>query len=174
MAINPALYSSRRLDWGTPQWLFDALNEEFNFTLDAAASPENAKCPIFLTEEDDALEYPWSEHRVFLNPPYGRDIGRWMAHSAEMAVGYNTLVVVLIHARTDTKWWHSCVMPFASELRFVPGRVRFEGAPSSSPFPSVVVVFRPGGRPSGEPLIAKEGPRNSRMRRMSPPTVVPE
>lgn len=145
--ISLALYSSRSEEWATPQGLFDALDREFRFTLDAAASKENAKCARFYSKADrDGLTQPWGSEVVFLNPPYGREIGKWMQRAAEQSSGAKATVVCLIHARTDTKWWHTWVMPYASELRFIRGRVTFAGATNSSPFPSVVVVFRPGGR----------------------------
>lgn len=145
--IDPSLYSSRRDDWATPHWLFDALNAEFDFTLDPAATAENAKCAKYFTPESDGLIQSWAGERVFLNPPYGRGVAAWMRKAATEHV---QIAVVLVHARTDTRWWHDWVMPFASELRFVKGRVRFEGAPSSSPFPSVLVIYRPGFK--GEPI----------------------
>ena len=79
---------------------------------------------------------------MFLNPPYGRELGHWIEKACESAQEGAT-VVCLLPARTDTRWFHRFALPFASELRFFRGRIRFAGATHSAPFPSVLVVFRP-------------------------------
>ncbi len=99
-------FSSKTDLWSTPQDFFDKLDEEFDFTLDPCATPENAKCPIYFTKDDDGLEQDWSGERVFMNPPYGREIGKWVKKAYES----NTLVVCLLPARTDTRWWHDYVI----------------------------------------------------------------
>ena len=139
-------YSSQRHDWETPQDFFDALNEEFGFDLDAAASDNNAKCREFFDEEDDGLSQDWGGRTVWLNPPYGRQIGRWVAKAAEEARKPGTTVVLLVPARTDTRWFHDYLYGNA-ELRFVRGRLKFGGAKSGAPFPSLVAVMRDGDRP---------------------------
>jgi phage N-6-adenine-methyltransferase len=126
-------------EWETPQHFFDALNAEFGFTLDVAASPTNAKCPRYFTPKDDGLTQPWTGV-CWMNPPYGRTIGAWMRKAYE-ASRQGTTVVCLLPARTDTLWWHTYA--YHGEIRFVPGRLTFGGAAHPAPFPSVVVVFRP-------------------------------
>lgn len=133
-----ALMSSHSVEWETPQALFDALDEEFGFTLDAAAAPSNAKCERYYTEQDDALSQPW-EGTVWCNPPYGRIIGKFVAKGFEEAQKGAT-VVMLIPARTDTRYWHEYVMR-AREIRFIKGRLHFSGSRNNAPFPSAVVVF---------------------------------
>ena len=77
--MNKALLSSKKMDWRTPQALFDKLNEEFHFVLDAAATRENAKCSLYFTPEIDGLSRVWGGLGVvFCNPPYGREIGKWV------------------------------------------------------------------------------------------------
>jgi site-specific DNA-methyltransferase (adenine-specific) len=144
------LYSSATDEWATPRQFFDLLDAEFHFTLDPCATPENAKAPRFFTRESDRLKHSWPGS-VFMNPPYGRDIPKWMA-KAYLESRRGSLVVCLIPARTDTRYWHEFVM-HADEIRFVRGRLRFEGGAHSAPFPSVVVVFRPG----------RDGPRASQL-----------
>ena len=122
----------------TPQEFFNKLNDEFNFTVDVCATPENAKCEIFYTKEDDGLSQNWSGN-VWMNPPYGREIGLWMAKASEAAKAGAT-VVCLVPARTDTAWWHEHVIKH--EVRFIKGRLKFGGAKNSAPFPSAVVVMR--------------------------------
>ena len=146
-------------EWETPRSLFDPLDREFEFLLDVAATPENTRCPLYITAEEDALSIGWAEFAgsrhgfaAWMNPPYGRDIGRWLAKAAaEREHGVTT--VCLLPARTDTRWWHQYVWDGSThhprtgvEVRFLQGRVRFEldgqPAPSGSTFPSVLVIFR--------------------------------
>lgn len=131
-------------EWPTPQFLFKALHAEFGFTLDPAATPENAKCATFFTRFDDGLSQDWRGHVVFLNPPYGREIGRWVRKAFETSAA-GSVVVCLLPARTDTQWWHDYVS--RGEIRFLRGRLRFEGGKHCAPFPSAVVVFRPWATP---------------------------
>ena len=142
--VDKVLFSSESGEWETPQALFDKLNGEFRFNLDLAASRKNTKCRKFYTKRDNGLAQSWAGKRVFLNPPYGRGIIEPWVRKA--ATDRTEVCVCLIHARTDTKWFQDWVLPSAHEIRFVKGRVKFVGAPSSCPFPSVVVVFRPGER----------------------------
>lgn len=132
-------------EWGTPQEFFDKLDAEFHFDIDAAASKENAKCAKFFTKEDNALEQFWGENEViFCNPPYGKEIGKWL-EKGRKAAECGCLVVFLIHARTDTRWFHEHVYGKA-EIRFVKGRLKFthkDGTRQSAPFPSMVVIYRP-------------------------------
>ncbi len=138
-------FSSDRDDWATPQAFFDKLNDEFNFTLDPCCTHESAKCEKHYTVEDDGLSKSWSGETVFMNPPYGREIGRWM-EKAHMEASAGALVVCLVPSRTDTEWWHEHAM-CADEVRFVRGRLKFGDGANSAPFPSAVVVFKPFATP---------------------------
>lgn len=139
-------FSSDSHTWETPQWFFDALHEEFSFTLDPCCVPETAKCEKFYTPDDDGLSQDWSGERVFMNPPYGREIINWMRKAwCESLRG--ALVVCLVPSRTDTVWWHEYAMK--GEIRFVKGRLKFGGAKNSAPFPSAVVIFKPRSTQDG-------------------------
>lgn len=131
------LFEVTRIDWETPQALFDELDAEFGFTLDVCATPENAKCWRFFTIQADGLKQDWAGFRCWMNPPYGREIGAWIrkAHDSK------ALVVGLIPARTDTAWWHDYIQDRA-EVRFLRGRLKFGTSNNSAPFPSAVVVWR--------------------------------
>jgi site-specific DNA-methyltransferase (adenine-specific) len=136
------LFSSKTDLWETPQDLFDKLNNEFQFTLDVCATPENAKCDKFYTEEQDGLKHPW-KGTVWCNPPYGRGIGQWVRRALFASVSGST-VVMLLPARTDTKWFHDYIYKRNNvEIRFIRGRLKFGGSKNSAPFPSMVVVFMP-------------------------------
>ena len=101
-------YSSKSNEWATPQKLFDELNEEFNFTLDPCATDENAKCNKHFTIEDDGLSKDWSKDVVFMNPPYGREIKKWIKKAYEESLNGAT-VFCLIQARTYTKSWQEII-----------------------------------------------------------------
>lgn len=139
--MNEGMFMSERQDWGTPQPFFDMVNDEFGFTLDAAASHNNAKVADYFTEDEDALAHRWPGV-VWCNPPYGRAITHWVEKGYREAQ-LGSVVVMLIPARTDTAYWHDYAMR-ASEVRLVRGRFVFEGAPSNAPFPSALIVFRSG------------------------------
>ena len=131
-------FASASVEWGTPQDLFDAVNEEFCFTLDVAASGDNAKCARFFTKDDDGLSQPWSGV-CWVNPPYGRQMIRWLEKARrEKANGVTT--VALIPARTNTGWFHEICLK--EEVRFIRGRPKFNGAAHGLPQPLALVIFR--------------------------------
>lgn len=143
-----AAYMSDRMDWGTPADLFAKLDDEFGFTLDAAASRANHKCAKYYTAEDSAFDHEWGGDTVFCNPPYGKAIAKWVRKCSMEASRKGTTVVMLLPSRTDTRWWHRYILNRA-EVRFLPGRLRFEtdGKPGGpAPFPSAIVVMRTGER----------------------------
>lgn len=130
-------FSSKSDNWATPQDFFDKLNQEFNFTLDPCASSENAKCKNFYTKEDNGLTKSWDNNVVFCNPPYGRVLKDWVKKASEARGG---VVVMLIPARTDTRYFHEYIYNKA-EIRFIKGRLKFGDSKNSAPFPSMVVIF---------------------------------
>jgi phage N-6-adenine-methyltransferase len=141
---NNGRYNGNGREWGTPPELFAALDAEFHFTLDACASSENAKVARYFTEADNGLEQDWGTERVFMNPPYGREIYAWTKKARE-ASERGALVVGLLPASTDLAWWHEDVQGHA-EYRFLRGRVRFITGGrlnASGFFASVVVIWRP-------------------------------
>lgn len=140
MTGNSIHFRSDRDDWPTPQSLFDGLDQEFGFELDVCATEENAKCRWFFSPADDGLVQAWAPAVCFCNPPYGREIGRWLAKGFNESL-LGATVVCLVPSRTDTKWWHRYAR--RGEIRYMKGRIRFEGAEHSAPFPSAVVIFRP-------------------------------
>lgn len=133
------LKSSRSDEWETPQAFFDELNQEFHFTLDVCATAENRKCLCYIPPELDSLSRSW-HGRCWLNPPYGRQIAKWVQKAYEESQKGRT-VVCLLPARTDTRWFHEYCTK--GEIRFIKGRLKFGGCTNSAPFPSMVVIFRP-------------------------------
>lgn len=135
------LFSSKEEKWETPQDFFDKLNDEFHFTLDAAASPDNAKCANYFTEEQDGLAQSWGGHTVWCNPPYCRKTGLWVKKAYEEHQRTGCTVVMLLPSRTDVRWFHDYILGKA-EIRFIKGRLKFGGNKNSAPFPSIVVIYR--------------------------------
>jgi phage N-6-adenine-methyltransferase len=130
-------FSSATDVWATPQPFFDACNRIFQFDCDVCALPDNAKCSRYLTPEDDGLKQEWTG-TCWCNPPYGKDIGKWMRKARESGENGAT-VVCLVPARTDTKWWHDYAVK--GDILFVPGRLKFGSSKNTAPFPSALVVF---------------------------------
>lgn len=136
--VSKVLFSSRSEEWGTPQALFDQLDKEFHFDLDVCATPENAKCEKFFTKEDDGLAQEWNG-MVWCNPPYGKEIVKWV----EACTSYEGSSVMLVPARTDTRWFHDYVYKNPRvELRFIKGRLHFNDSKDAAPFPSMIVVIK--------------------------------
>jgi phage N-6-adenine-methyltransferase len=141
MTIAPVLYSSAAEEWPTPSAFFTKLNRRYHFTLDPCATAENAKCRLFFTKQQDGLQQDWGTHSVFCNPPYGRAVSKWARKCFEASQG-GALVVLFVPARTDTRWFHSWVQGKA-DIEFIRGRLRFGGADTSAPFPSMLAIYSP-------------------------------
>ena len=167
-----AIHSSQNDHWETPSHLFDALNRQFAFDLDAAAADNTAKCDYYFTREDDALSQSWAAperfrvkpgaplpdpsrwRTVWLNCPYGRNMGVWLEKAVEES-RQGLTVVTLTMASTDTAWWHDHVMAHATEVRLLRGRVRFllDGElKSACPKGSAISIFTPWGQ-RGRPNV---------------------
>jgi hypothetical protein len=138
MSTLAPLFSSARTSWATPRKVYAALHQEFGFTLDPCGLGDEGG----LFARYDGLLIDWAGQRIFCNPPYGPDIERWLRRHEEPAC-----IVYLLPVRTDTKWFHRYCLPFASEIRFLKGRLKFGDATNSAPFPSMLVVYR-----NGDPL----------------------
>ena len=144
------MFSSKSSEWETPQDFYDKLNKKYKFTLDPCATHENHKCDKYYTMEEDGLSKSWEGETVFVNPPYST-IGSWVEKSYSESLKSGTTVVMLIPARTDTKYWHNYIMNKASTVYFVKGRLKFYNKViadytgradlSPAPFPSAVIVF---------------------------------
>lgn len=133
-------FSSKSVEWSTPQDFYDELNAEFGFETDVCSTHENAKCEHHYTEEEDGLSRKWTGI-CWMNPPYARGVmAKWIKKAYESSLEGAT-VVCLIPARTDTAVWHDYCMK--GDIRFIRGRLKFGGCEDSAPFPSAVVIFRP-------------------------------
>lgn len=142
-----ASLTSKKDDWETPKELYEELNREFHFTLDAASSDQNHKAEKYYTQLDDGLAQNWAGEVVWCNPPYGRlETARWVAKAYHECEEHGATVVMLLASRTDTRWFHDYIYG-KQEIRFVKGRLRFEqnGEPSKqcATFASMIVIFRP-------------------------------
>lgn len=144
--LNDGLFSSKTDLWETPWDFFTTINEEFNFSLDPCATKYNAKCTLYFTKEIDGLSKDWSGHTVFCNPPYGKEIPKWVEKCSKESQKPKTTVVALLPARTDTRWFHNFIYGKAKEIRFLKGRLKFKSPDPSqnstnAPFPSMLVIF---------------------------------
>lgn len=137
--MNNIHFSSKSNEWETPQHIFDELDNKYHFTLDVCATKENAKCEKYYTIENDGLKQDW-QGVCWMNPPYGREIGKWIKKSHESSL-LGAIVVCLIPSRTDTSWWHDYIQPHA-EVKFIRGRLKFSNSKNSAPFPSAIVIFK--------------------------------
>lgn len=138
--INAGLLSSNTDKWATPQKFFDDCNAKYGpFDIDVCADAENAKCSVYFDKEVDGLKQEWVG-KCWMNPPYGREIGKWMK-KAKQSYGAGATVVCLVPARTDTNWWHDYAMH--GEIIFIKGRLKFGNAKNSAPFPSALIIFKP-------------------------------
>jgi len=142
MANLTACLSSKSHEWATPWDLFNKINEKHGpCDLDVCATKENTKCERYFTENQNGLIQPW-EGICWMNPPYGREIGKWVKKAfQEVQIRNADKVICLLPARTDTKWFHLYILPYTKEIKFLRGRIKFEGAKNSAPFPSVIVIF---------------------------------
>ena len=139
--MNESLFSSASVERATPWELFGQLDTEFHFNLDPCSTHENAKCADHFTKAEDGLLQDWGGKRVFCNPPYGRELPKWIRKAHDEA-RKGALVVMLIPARTDTRAFHDYIYHQA-EIRFIRGRIKFGDSKASAPFPSMLVIFRP-------------------------------
>ena len=132
--------------WCTPKWLFEALNDIWNFTLDAACMKETALCPKYYTPEDDSLIQNWDNEIVWLNPPYS-NLKPWLEKSVH-AYNNGSTVMILVPSRTDTKAFQDHASKYCTCMCFIKGRLKFvdpnkdpAAKQDSAPFPSVLIVL---------------------------------
>lgn len=133
---------AKSVEWETPQDLYDELNNEFHFTLDPCASHDNAKCDRYYTIEDDGLSKSWANERVFMNPPYGKELNKWVSKAYFESL-YAEIIVALLPVRTSTAWFHDYVLD-KEEIRFIRGRLYFthpDGHKVNAPFSSMIVIW---------------------------------
>jgi phage N-6-adenine-methyltransferase len=140
--LSKVVFSRKSDEWGTPIGLFRELDERFSFELDVAASDDNALCDCWFTAENSALDHEWGDYRsAFCNPPYSQ-CREFVTKCAEQAAKHRMTVVVLVPARTDTRWFHEHVYGKRGvTVDFLKGRLKFGDSTNSAPFPSMLVVF---------------------------------
>ena len=181
--MNSALFTSKKEDWCTPESFIRLVESVAPIAFDPCWSKDAVFDPkMVLTKEDDALSADWLEYSVrprmhkrlwgmrmngrdykpgliYINPPYGREIISWIRKMSETwnemyAFGWSMQMVSLLPARTDTKWF-SLLCESASQICFLRGRLRFVGAASSAPFPSMVAYW--GDSSAFESVFSRKG-----------------
>jgi phage N-6-adenine-methyltransferase len=128
MTLKSNTLASDKDCWATPLWVFDALDIEFGFWLDAAASHHNALCAHHLTEQDDALNSAWNSHgAIWCNPPYS-NIRPWVEKAAEQCDQQRRAIVMLVPEDMSVGWF-SKALETVDEVRVVTdGRINFINA----------------------------------------------
>ena len=131
-------FSSRTDNWSTPADFFEDISERFgSFDLDPCADHDNAKANVYYTKAENGLSKEW-KGKVWMNPPYGREIIKWMKKAYESSLD-GAMVVCLVPSRTDTRWWHEYAMK--GTVEFIKGRLKFGDSKNSAPFPSALIIF---------------------------------
>lgn len=139
MKEKKACFTSNSDEWATPKGLFDEVNKRYRFILDAAATKENSLCNIFYTKEANSLEQAWY-NSTWCNPPYSQCKEFVKKASEEHKKGIQ--VVMLLPARTDTKWFHDYLYNKPGiRLEFIKGRLKFSESKNSAQFPSLLVYM---------------------------------
>lgn len=142
--MEQALFSSEKQDWKTPYDKFLDWHKEFNFQCDPCTTSDNPlKLQYIYTKEINGLTHFWAK-RNFINPPYNDQLS-WIKWGNAQIFDYKCvdLNVYLLPARTDTKMFHEYIYNRPNvEIRFLKGRLKFVGAKSSAPFPSMLVIVR--------------------------------
>jgi phage N-6-adenine-methyltransferase len=136
------MFSSKSDEWETPQDLFNKLSSEYGgFTLDVCATEQNKKCEKYFDKKINGLEQSWQGEICWMNPPYGKEIGKWVKKAHEESLTGNCVVFALLPARTDTRWFHDYIYKNHA-FTLLKGRLKFGGSKNSAPFPSMIVIFR--------------------------------
>ena len=140
-------HRSKKHNWETPPDLFGVINDKFRFTLDLCAEPSTAKVHSFYTEAQDAFKQSWGG-TCWMNPPYGRDVSRWLQEAVIRTQAGGCAIVALVAARPGTVYWSDWVWPFA-DVTFITGRLRFweDGAPARDPAPFESALLHYRARP---------------------------
>jgi len=139
--MRKVMFSSVKGDWATPKDLYDQLDQEFHFTVDVCANSDTAKHTKFWTG-DSGLFRAWVDQRCFMNPPYGREIGKWIFKAHTETRDFGVVTVALLPARTDTEWFWNDILKQRYEIRLIKGRLKFSNHNNVAPFPSMIVIFK--------------------------------
>ncbi len=140
MSTFDTRFKSKGVEYTTPDKLFQPLNDEFNFKLDAASSPQNKKCSLFYTEYDDGLACPWVTS-TWCNPPYGQQLPKWARKGYTEHHERGITVVMLLPIRSNTKYWRDYIHYGKAEIRFVDWKPAFNGENGFST-PLAVIVWQ--------------------------------
>jgi phage N-6-adenine-methyltransferase len=127
--------------WKTPKYLFDIINKEFNIELDPCTTENNLHCKYYFTEKEDGLNQDWKGLTAYINPPYGKELVKWVKKSYEESLKGSTVIMLLQTTRTNTKWFHKYINNKA-EIRFLDHRIKFDGANDFIPTPYMFVIWK--------------------------------
>lgn len=141
MGIDNNSFKSKSQEYETPNEIFEPLQKEFSIELDVCATKQNSKCDWFFTKESDALQLAWTKN-FWMNPPFGRDLKKWVQKAYEESQKGVTGVLIL-PVRSNTHWWHKYIIDTKSEVRFLKGETKFVGHERGLWLPFAIVIFKP-------------------------------
>ena len=139
--VKQSWFNRKNVDYETPDYIFKPLDDEFGFTLDVCASKENTKCHRYFTKLDNGLEQQWAGEICWMNPPFGREMKRWIIKAYQESL-LGAVVVALLPSRTNTAWWHDYVEK--GMVRFIRGEVKFKGYERGLWMPMCIVIWKGG------------------------------
>ena len=142
MGIGQNLFKSESKEYSTPMDIFNPLMDEFNFQLDVCASSANNKCNRYYTKEQDSLTKDWYRYGNFwMNPPFGRDLKKWVQKAQEESIK-GAIGVCLLPVRSNTLWWHKYIIDTNAEVRFLKGEIKFNDCKRGLWMPFAIVIFK--------------------------------
>ena len=143
MGIDKNSFKSKSVEYSTPIEIVEPLVKEFNLKLDVCASKENHKCERYYNKEEDSLNREWSmKGNCWMNPPWSRELKKWVIKAYEESQKGST-IVCLLPVRTNTLWWHKYIIDTGAEVRFLKGEIKFNGMERGLWMPCAIVIFRP-------------------------------
>lgn len=142
MGIDKNSFKSKSVEYSTPIEIVEPLKKEFNLQLDVCATNHNNKCKKYFTKEQDGLKLDWNKYgNCWMNPPWSRELKKWVAKAYEESQKGIT-VVCLLPVRTNTIWWHKYIIDTKTEVRFLKGEIKFNGMEKGLWLPCAIVIFK--------------------------------
>jgi phage N-6-adenine-methyltransferase len=129
---------SKSIEYSTPLEIVEPLIKEYNLTKDVCASSLNCKLPDYWTKNDNALLKQWTGN-CWLNPPFNRELGKWVKKAHSETIKNGGTKVCLIPVRSNTKWWAEVSKD--AEIRFINGEVNFNNQVRGLWLPLCILIF---------------------------------
>lgn len=131
-------FKSDKIEYSTPQKLYDFINKEFNFEIDVCASESNKKCNKYFNVKMDGLKQNWTG-KCWMNPPFNKELKKWVIKAKQESEKHKSIICCLIPVRSNTNWWKECCE--SSEIRFIIGEVNFNELERGLWLPMCLMIF---------------------------------